>query len=196
MKGVSAAFLVLSALLIQGCQASTGSPGPKMPDVCPQEKLPADITPPKLITRVEPDPRDAHGVVADPKPLDAQLYGERLDALLIDVVREANFVGRTRVTIQYDRGWKSGYVIVTDQGVGRHWEKPLSPAAIQRLVQIIDDRSLMAAGSSSRGACMDGTSWAVVIRLNWRVHEFFWDSCSSEEPSQALKEFFVAGGAE
>jgi hypothetical protein len=135
-------------------------------------------------------------LVADPKPLDAQLYGERLDALLIDVVREANFVGRTRVTIQYDRGWKSGYVIVTDQGVGRHWEKPLSPAAIQRLVQIIDDRSLMAAGSSSRGACMDGTSWAVVIRLNWRVHEFFWDSCSSEEPSQALKEFFVAGGAE
>ena len=63
MKGVSAAFLVLSALLIQGCQASTGSPGPKMPDVCPQEKLPADITPPTLITRVEPDPRDAHGVV-------------------------------------------------------------------------------------------------------------------------------------
>ncbi len=62
MKALSVAFLVLGALLI-GCQPSTGSSETQMPVACPQEKLPADITPPRLITRVEPDPRDAHGVV-------------------------------------------------------------------------------------------------------------------------------------
>jgi len=121
--------------------------------------------------------------------------GEAVDTLLVDVVEDNARTGRRRVTIEYDRIGGRGYVTLTDLGREKHREKAIPPEGLERIVSIIDERHLMGAVSDSRGACAGGTGWDVVVRVNRRVHEFFWDSCSGES-SGVLRGIFRASGDE
>ena len=127
-----------------------------------------------------------------PRPPAFTLSGERVDTLLIDIVQYYNLGGRRRLTIVYDVIGEEALAEFMEPD-GKHWEKSVPYGDLERVIRIVDHYNL-AGAPSYPFSCNDCTQWYVTIRLNWRVHDFLWDSGTAVDDGRALREIFKAFG--
>jgi hypothetical protein len=96
--------------------------------------------------------------------------GRPLGVLLIDLIEDNGWGGRTRVLVAYTGSERTATVVVSGRKTSVH-RIPLD--RLRNLVQAIDDSACMSLQTPDNGAgCEDCPSWDVLLRLDQAQNHF------------------------